>query len=219
MTRSQIINLILARCGRQENDTYLAAQALTEFALIQERLEGGAFMPWFLLTDEVPLITVANDRTVTLPAPFLREYEDFPLYRYDATAASPYTRMQKDEFDVLESQYSSSSADIPAAYSLDGGVLNLFPTPNDAYTLRWQYYAKQPTTDAGGGTDLTNAWTINASDLLVAELGSIIAGHYKRDQALAAAFQQDIVRAYNRLVAFDEARKQAAKDAHMGDAQ
>lgn len=214
MTRDQIVTLVLSRLGRSENNSYLVGRAREELALIQERLEGGAFMPWFLLSGEVTsLVTVADTRTVDLPSNFLREYEDFPLYRYDSTASDPYIRLAKGEFDHLESYYEGQSAGVPVAYALVGTQLHFFVTPDAAYPLRWNYYKKQ---DVLSDSVTTNGWTNSASDLLVAELGFIMAA-IKRDTFMKDTFGGEIIRAMTRLLAFDEARKQALRDAQRGD--
>lgn len=216
LNRSDIINLVLARCGRQEGNAYLAAQAVTELKLIQSRLEGEAFMPWFLLSDESSLVSAAATKTTALPTDFLREYEDFPLYLYDSTAEDPYTQLTKDEYDVLESKFGEDSPTVPSAYALQGSALNWFPTPDAIYNFRWKYYQAQPSLDE---TTSSNAWTENAADLLVAELGIVIAGSYKKDADRAQMFGIDLTRAQRRLLSFDEARKQANRDLQMGDAQ
>lgn len=215
MTDLQIINLVLARLGRVENNAYLKAQAIMELQLIIERLEHGAFMPWFLLSGEdTTLMTVANQRYVDLPSGFLREYEDFPLYRYDSTANDSYIRLIKDEFDVLESRFGGEGAAVPTHYALVGTQLQMFVTPDDAYPLRWNYYRSD--TQTLDGTGQTNNWTSNAADKLVGELGFVMAG-YRRDKGMQELFSTEIIRADARLLAFDEARKQALRDAYRGD--
>lgn len=215
MTPALIITTVLSRLGRQETNTYLRTQALAELQLIQERLEGGAFMPWFLLSDEITsLATTQNVRTVTLPANFLREFEDFKLSLYDSTSSDPYTALTKDEFDILETRFGAESSGEPSHYALLGGQFHFFVTPDAAYSLRGMWYEKEAVL-ADGSTD--NAWTSNASDLLIAELQLVMAG-YKRDVAMQRSAEQQIVRANARLLAFDEARKQAMRDARRGDA-
>lgn len=217
LNRDQIINLVLGRVGRREADTYLAAQAVTELQLIQDRLEGGPFMPWFLLSTEQSLASTASTRSIALPTDFLREYEDFPLYLYDTTASTPYTRMNKDEFDILESKFAGAAAQKPTDYALHGAEIDLFPTPDAlVYNFRWKYYQKGATLSTPTSV---NVWTANAADWLLAELGIVIAGHYKKDKDRLQQYIGERTLAYGRLLAFDEARKQQNRDAHMGDAQ
>lgn len=213
MNRTQIISLVLARLGRQEGNTYLTDQAELELTLIQQTLEGGAFLPWFLISDETTLNYTAGNRAVSLGAGFLREYEEFPVYRYDASADDPYTKLQKDEFDVLEARYGPDGTGTPVAYALQGGQLELFLTPNEDGSLRLKFYEKEAElTDAV----LTNAWTENTPDLLVAELGLVMAG-YKKDAERIQMFAAQRKIAFDRLVAFDIARQQALRDAQRGD--
>lgn len=213
MNRTQIITLVLARLGRQEANTYLIAQAKLELTLIQESLEGGAFLPWFLISDETTLNYTANNRAVSLGANFLREYEEFPVYRYDSTADDPYTKLTKDEFDILEARYGNSGTGTPSNYALQGGQLELFVTPNANGSLRLKFYEKEAElTDSV----LTNAWTSNAADLLVAELGIVMAGYMKDGERLQMFVAQRGV-AMQRIIAFDVARQQALRDTYRGD--
>jgi hypothetical protein len=182
--------------------------------LIQERLETDAFLPWFLISTEQSLTLTATNRSVALPADFLREWDQFPVYLYDATQADPYTRLNKDEFDVLESKYAGASGP-PAEYALNGVSLEFFPTPKAGATARWKYYQEQaPLSDA----ILDNAWTANATDLLVAELTTIMAA-YKQNDYWSKKGANDIVMARRRLIAFHLAREQESRDATMGDAE
>src|SRR5688572_23518046 len=213
MTRTQIIAHVLFLLGRQESNTYLIEQAKTCLGLIQEKLEGGALMPWFLLTDELSLATVANLRSVAVPSDFLREWEDYPLTYYDVTAEDPYIELDKDEFNYLREQFGSSETGPPQAYSLDGQVYSMFPTPADIYTLTTRYFAKDEVlTDSV----LENNWTEHATDVLIAELGMMLSAG-RRDPAINQYFATEAGRAHRRLLAFDEARKQALRDARRGD--
>jgi hypothetical protein len=214
MTPANIITRVLSRCGKQENNTYMRTAALAELQLIQERLEGGAFMPWFLLSDEVTSLSMtANVRTTALPATFLREYEDFDLSIYDSTASDPYIELIKDEQDYLKVRFADSGPGQPTHYSLVGSNFVWSVTPDANYLLRGMWFEKEAVL-ADGNTD--NAWTLNASDKLIAELQLVMAT-YRRDQNLIADAQQQIVRADARLLAFDEARKQANREAYRGD--
>lgn len=212
MNRGEIIETVLARIGRSEGNAYLLGRAAVEIKTVQNRLEGGAFMPWFLLSGVQDLTTTANTRELALPTGFLREYEDYPLYRYDASAEDPYIRLNKDEFDVLETRYEGEEAGIPLAYALVGEELHFFPTPDDAYPLKWNYFEKKAVLV---GDDSENAWTENAEDLLIAELGLVMARY--RVDVRDNNWKEDREEARKRLLAFDEARKQALRNAYRGD--
>lgn len=213
MNRTQICNLVLARIGRRETDAYAVAQAKLELTLVQERLEGGAFLPWFLLTSEQTLTTVASTREVALPDNFLREWDDYPLQFYDSTASPAYMPLTKDDFDVHLAEFGEADDGEPQAYALSGVVFDLFPTPDYAYPLKWRYFARDAVLS---DSVLTNNWTANAADLLVAELGVVMAGYARRDD-LVNLFAAQKAEALKRLTAFDIARKQAALSAFRGD--
>lgn len=214
MTGTDIINIVLSRLGRQESNAYLVAAAKLEFKLVQARMEGDGFMPWFLLAGEQELTSTPGLRYIQLPDYFRREYDEFPLYRYDSTQADPYIRMVKDDFDILESQYGGTSATKPQKYALVGRYIHLFPTPDAAYKFRLDFYSQSVELDFASIN--TNVWTENAPDLMIGELGVVMAS-YKRDSAMAQLFAAEAAKARTRLIAFDEGRRQASRDAQRGD--
>lgn len=215
LSSDQIINLVLARCGRREADTYLQAALLTELQMLQQDvLEGGAFLPWFLLTEDETLDLVAEQSYVTLPSDFLREWEDCKLSIYDAAETEdPYAELTKWDFDALREMFPVRDFAKPTYYALTGSRLEFFQTPDTAYTATWRYLARQPVLTA---VVTSNAWTVNASDVLVAELGIIAAGRYLKNAEQGQLFAADAARAHQRLLAFDEARKQANRAAERG---
>jgi hypothetical protein len=214
MTRDQIITTVLSRLGRSENNDYLVGRAQDELALIQERLEGGAFLPWFLLSDPTVLAAGTSGATA-IPADFLRQYEDYPIYRYDTTEELVYKEMYKDEYDILKTEFEGQGSAEPTKYAIVGPYIFWFVTPDTTYVMVWIYYQKQ---DVLSDTITTNGWTDNASDLLIAELGEVMAA-MKKDEYWTRKFSSDKVEAYTRLRAFDEARKQANRDAYRGDSE
>jgi len=212
--RDTIIATVLSRCGRRETDTYLLARAQAELPVLQRRLEGDPFKPWFLLTDELTFASVANQRYLPLPSDFLLEWDDYPMTRYDSTQSDPYIELTKDEFNYLQARFKGESAGKPTYYSLAGNQIDFFVTPDDVYSFRWRYFASEAELLTTGNT---NAWTVYADDMLIAELGMIMSGQYLRDKYLLPLFVADAARARQRLIAIDEARKQVLRDARMGD--
>lgn len=214
LNRTEICALVLARIGRRGGDSFLLAQAYSELGLVQSRLETGGFLPWFMLSGEVTVATTtASVREVTLPADFIREHDDSKLCRYDSTAESPYVPLLKDEYDYLLTEYGAAGTGAPVAYALLGQEYVLFPTPDAAYTLKQNYFQKKSVLS---GSVLTNAWTDHADDLLIAELGIVMARYAKNKEA-KIEFESDKQLAIKRLTAFDIARSQTNRDARRGD--
>lgn len=212
----QLVNLVLGRSGRRESDTYLQGQLLLELVLVQSRLEGGATLPWFLLTDEEEISTVLNTRSTALPDDYLRSWEYSRPARYVSDSSEDrYSELASGDYDELQAAYPLPASGPPEAYTISGSSFDWFPLPDDVYPVRWRYYAAQ--TALNGTDSLTNAWTQNAGDVLLAELGIVCAEQYLRNAQLAKSFQTELIRAQSRLLVFDEARKQAIKDGIRGD--
>jgi len=204
----------LSRLGKREGNPYLVTQARSELTLIEQfELNRGALLPWFLLTSTNPTFTAAVP-TYTLPATFLREWDEAPLSIDNGAGANPrYSVLEKGDFDLLASKY-GFAAGKPRGYSLMGDVLQFFGVPDVNYTgLFWHYASPTPLSDA----TQDNAWTLNASDLLIAKLGVVMA-RYAKASDMIGAFQQDEVRAWSRIQTEDIARKNAAYEAFRGDA-
>lgn len=214
MTRDEIISLVLSRLGKRGNNAFLVNSAGTELALIQRRLEKGQHKPIFLLSEETPLVVAANTRlAVTLPTDFLQEWEFWPLALYDSTAAEPYTYLRKDDYDLLQSQYASDEPGTPKAYSLVGSTkAAVFALSDVAREARLVYFKKE---DELSDSIQENAWTEEADDWLIAELGVVMSRYARSD--LLNEFKADRVEAMNRVFYDSIARENAAREAYRGD--
>lgn len=219
MTRDEIVLLIKQR-ARRDADATLDARIVTELKYAQNViLEGGLTLPWFLLSDNVPLTTVIDDERVSIPTnvdsvtgkDFLREHEESALWYYDTTNVK-WVELIKDDYDSLLNKYPSGTG-TPKYYSLDGYYFRLKPTPNAILTLRLRCFLREPVLLS----NIENAWTKYAPDLLVGEAGARIAATHLRDTVLQADFEREAQRARQRLFLVDEARKHANREMEMGD--
>lgn len=222
MTRDQAIAIILARCGRRQNDTFLQTQAVLEMALKQETtLEGADFKPWFLLSEYMHALTGANEPRIPLPANFLEELEEGILW-VQAPGATTYTKLVRDDLDILEERYIDSEPGVPEAYAIAGKDAVLFPTPADAYPMKMRCYLREPTLDyaygeATNADPTTNEWLTHAADWLIGEVGAVIAGQYIKDEPTAAKFAEEAMKGRARLYVAHVAREEANRQRSMGD--
>lgn len=215
MTRDEIVSLVLSRLGKRESNTYLVTQARTELQIIQRtKLEKGMHMPYFLLSDETALVVNPGVRLgIDLPSNFLREWDQWQLALYDATLSDPYTDLLKDDFDILKSRYGSDSASTPKAYSLVGSAkAAVFPLSDVVREARLVYFKKE---DVLSDSVSTNAWTVNAEDVLISELGVVMSRYARSD--LLSEFKDDAQRAQDRMFYESLARLNAAREAYRGD--
>lgn len=213
MTRDEAIALIKGRLKRV-TDTTLDASIIAEMQFVQSQtLEGAAILPWFLLSENLSINTVADEERVSVPAsagrPFLREFEEGALWLQDTEGT--WHELKKDDYDALANALTGTGQ--PTAYALDGQYFRLKKTPDAVYPLRVKAYLR----DLALTSNIENGWLTYAADLLIAETSLIMASKYLRDVDSVPGIVADITMARNRLLVFDEARKQANRSYQMGD--
>lgn len=74
----------------------------------------------------------------------------------------PLRAEQQQELDRIDA---TTSYELPSRYAIWGNQIRTYPTPNSAYTVTFRAYRKYTTLSAS--TD-TNAWTVNAEELIKA---------------------------------------------------
>lgn len=209
MLRSAAIALIKQRLGNRPD---MDAHILAEMQFVQATLlEGGATLPWFLLTEVATATTIAAEERLPVPSDFLREDAELGgLWRYDVTQDKPWIELKKDEYPVLKARYTTTGK--PSHYALAGEYFRFFPLPDAAYQIKQVYLARGlPLT-----SDIENVWLKYAADWLIAETGKIIAT-YIQNTKIADLFEKDAMVAKNRVMVEDVARREAALTREMGD--
>lgn len=209
MTRDELIALLKARCKRSA-DTSLDATIVTELKFVQEQiLEKPPIidkLPWFLITDWTQFTITSNVDYVAVESAlpgFLLEYEDGEMQYQDPDDATSWLEIPKAEGDRAESYYRDDDNSYPLVYSIVGSRFIFKPTPDQNYTARTKYYAR----DTVLSTNVENNWLKYAADVVLAETGKIIAGRYLVNAQLAAEFDADAKDAWKRLWDMDELRK------------
>lgn len=200
MTRDEMVARI-QRLLAFRSDKSLEIQAAIIDA--QNRLEQGQFLPWFLKTEVASISTVSGEERVPLPTEFLREDEDGALWYYNGAATNAedvWRELRKGFLDQLRAEYPGEGA--PCAYYLDYCYFRIFPTPDDAYTLKMRFFKE----DAKLTTNFENKWSKLAPELLVGMAGFEIASAL-RDTAAMQTFALIRDADLNRLVGQDTARE------------
>jgi hypothetical protein len=210
MTRDEVVAIIAERLGQR---TDLNAAIIAEMQLAQSiRLEqNGKFMPWFLLTEYSTVQTEADEPRVAVPDDFIQEEEESGLWVQ--TDAGIWIELRKASEDKAFNAYEGVEPAQPERYALAGDHLTLFPTPDKVYNLRMRYFAQ----DIPLTSDIQNKWLKYAADLVIAEVGQVLAGRHVQDQTLEAGFQMDKAAAWQRLWLMHEARMHANREYSMGD--
>ncbi len=199
------ITLLLNRLGRRK-DTSLRESALDEMNMAKRRLEKGRFLPWFLGKWVTEVIAAAQE-TYTLPADFLAEEEDTQIL---LTGGEVRSILKKGTHDVLEKKYGVETG-TPRYYSVVGGSLYFWPIPATEVSMRFYYMAAQPDF-VDTATAVTNPWLLNASDWLLAEAGTRIAGFHIMKPDLAKLMASAAAEAKDNIMVVHEARKHVNTD-------
>ena len=82
------------------------------------------------------------------------------------------------------------------AYALASGYFQFFPRPDAAYTLQMRYYAQG---ESIAQANVEVSWLLHAADLVVAEVGLVIAERHLQNAALAASFRDAAAQALKTL--------------------
>lgn len=199
MIRDNLIALVAQRIG---NRTDLTSRMITELLLLQEtKLEQNSWLPWFLETEmEQAALTVGEER-LALPSDFLEEIEDQALWLYDTAAEVKMASLSKMGYDAMLAKYPGDGR--PAAYSIGNQYFHLRPVADAAYIIKTRYMAKDALLD----TNIENKWLKYASDLVIAELGAVMARHVQNGN-LVALYEADAEKAWSRLYAKHVAREE-----------
>lgn len=170
MTRDECVSMIQEQLGFRTN---LATNIVSYMKLAQITLEQGPTLPWFLISEQNYITTVANEQRLVLPTDFIREIDE-ARFVYIPDSAEDDTSpvdLVKDDYDDLATQYKDAMAGPPEAYALIGKYFRIFPTPDDLYTIKMIYYKKDDTLD----TNIENLWLANVPKLFMGLAGKDIA--------------------------------------------
>lgn len=214
MTGQEVLTLLMSRLG-ERTEPALRVICLLEMNLAQDTvLEGGAILPWFLISEETTAFTVVNERRLAVPDDFIRQIdEEKPMYW--RTSDGVDKQMTKRSYEEAMAWHGSTATGAPQDYAMRGDYFMLFPKPDAAYTLVLPgYYAKQP--DITDTTD-ENKWLKWVPDLVLGYAGIQVAEkHVQLEMDKVAGFKQDVQVGYDRLQRLEVAREEAARDRRMG---
>lgn len=209
MLRDTAVSLIGLRLGQR---TDLTSAILLEMQEVQNTvLEQHEWLPWFLESEMASADCTADDERLPLPSDFLGELEEAGLWLYDATAESPFTELSKGTYDELLRKHPTPAK--PRAYAITGSYFLLKPTPDAVYSFKMRYYQADAILD----TNIENKWLANASDLVMALTGVVMAEKYLQNGQLADRFKQDAGDAWARLYKRHVAWQEANQTRRMGD--
>lgn len=191
MTRDEVVQILGWRLG---NRTDMQERILREMDFVQTTvLEENEWLPWFLESEWANALTTVGEARVPLPVDMLVEIEESHLYI--SKDGGEQKRLVKKDHDTAKSLRPGSGQ--PEFYAIAAGYFHFFPTPDYAYELGMRYMARDVLMSAA---NVETKWLKHASDLVIGEVGAAIAGKHMQNPTLAATFQVDAQKAWNRLL-------------------
>ena len=201
MKRDAAVQIINYRLGNRRMGEII----LAEMHFVQrEVLEQRPWLPWFLESELASASTQADERRVTLPPDFLMEIEEESLWI--ETPDGGLIELEKTDYDRGMRALPGSGQ--PVAYTLASGYFQFFPKPDAAYKLQMRYYGKGESIAAD---NLEVSWLLHAAEVVVAEVGLVMAEKHLQNANLAGAFRMDAEKAnkalYDKHVALQEVNR------------
>lgn len=212
MNTKASLDILMGRLGRTDPD--LRSKCLLEMQLAQESLEQSETLPWFIQGEKADSLTDIDERRLRLPPDFLRESEEQELVYIDSEGEEH--SLEKGSYDELREEFGAGATGEPKKYAIRNDYIVFFPIPDSQYAVAFSsYYARQ--TPPEDTTASENAWFKNASDLLIARAGLVIASNYLKDPELVQTFGDLHKDAKTRLFHLEVAREEANRERDMED--
>lgn len=210
MMRDEAVALIKKGLGYTTAHTASIVEKLVEAQVDEEQ---GARLPEFLITEVSSRQSVIGEERLAKPTDYIRGVEEDALWYYNADATDSedvWVPLQKTDLQDLRHRYPGEGP--PEAYAEIGNYFRIGPTPDDTYTFKQIYYAK----DAVLTSNVENKWLENAPYLLIGIAGRRMAEDLGNADA-AGKFARRETSARSQLFLATEAAEHANQRYIMGD--
>jgi len=180
MTRDEAVSIIQTQLAFRSDK---AAEIIVALKGQQERMEHALELPFFLRSEVSDINTTVDEERLEVPSDFLREWDEDALWYFNSAAAdaSKWTRVVKEELELLRRNDDFAGEGPPEAYALDHKYFRIFPTPDLAYPMKMIYYGQEAVLD----TDIENGWLEHVPYLMIGKAGRQIASALHDKEALA----------------------------------
>lgn len=193
MAVNTLTNLISALRFRLGNKTGREADFLREVQFAQQRLEDDPTLEYWFLVKLATLNVISGDRDVAVPLDFIREYDGIvPLLNVN----SKQLALPRADFEEAVLSFQDAVGQ-PQCYAMYDERFVLFPIPDKAYTIDYNYLAREE--DLVLTTNESNAWTKHAFQMLLNKAGIALAQSF-RDKDALANFTADFQAAFSELL-------------------
>lgn len=205
MKLDDAVDLVAKRLGNRRG---MEDRIRLEMDIVKETLEGGDFLPWFLLSD--PQETEITASKITLPPRFLRFHDDVPLWAIKEDRSDRW-QLERCGLEVIE-PLGTRDEGPPEKIALGRDVMWLVPEPDGTYYLWMVYHRGEPSLDADQG----NRWLTHAPDWLVAETIVRMGMQLQMNANFIQAARQEAEMAKQRVMVDSEAREHAMREYIFG---
>ena len=215
MTFLELRTILAERLGSR-ND--LDGMIINEMKLAQRNMERAwpeSTMPWFMVTRNTIIFDSGSGVAQIFPD-FIRECDNAMtvVQRYsedldDFGTEVPAQKVFSEQETLAQIRDTQMVCEVDTIYSLEGTTVSIHPDAptivggRAALYLTMSYYAEQPVESE---TALSNAWTVNAPELLIAATGRQVA-RYIHDGEIAAMFEQDYQMEFQKLITANQERE------------
>lgn len=215
MIKEKLLQILKSRVGSR-NYPDADEMLLLELELAQrDDLEAnGRATPWFLYSESATINTTIGEERIKLPGDFLREIEEGTLSIYWEELGK-FVEVVRDDYDTLSAKFLYSAPGRPTHYALEGHYFRLFPRPDNIYTIRMRY-VQMDVSPVIVDNDKENLWMKWAPNLLLAVAGRRFAALHLLNVNLAAVFEGEETKSWDRLVTQSVARKNTNRKFIMG---
>lgn len=175
---STLTNVLAALRFRLGNKKGFEADFLREIQFAQKRLEEDPTVRYWFLLNFASIVLNVGDNNIPFPAGFLREYDDvLPTITVDGVEA------ELERLDLEEARERFGNAvGVPQAYVMVDSLLQVYPKPDSPYIVKFPYMKREA---ALGGEVESNAWTVEAEQVLMNKAGIALSQGFRDKEALA----------------------------------
>lgn len=215
MKKDALLTILKSRVGSRNDDDVDEILLLElELAQVDDLEANGRATPWFLYSEAAYVDMTAGEERIKLPNDFLREIEEGTLSIFIAELGK-FVALDRDDYDTLTEEYLYSEPGRPEKYALEGHYFRVFPTPDNAYRLRMRY-VQSDTPPTLVDNNKENLWMKWAPNLLISVAGRRYASLHLVNPQLAAVFEGEETKSWDRIVTRTEARRNTNRIFVMG---
>lgn len=162
---------------------------------------------WFNETRDYSFSTIATTDTYTLAPDVSLKLQEFITIDYlEVLIGGQYRPMNRVSPAEMAASKQTPTSGQPLDWALFGDEIQIYPTPNDAYTVRVAGHFKFIELDAGADE---NAWTSSAYDMIKNDAKAVFYTTFIREHDQAASCRE-VAEVFRAALQRETSRKQAS---------